>query len=86
MDWAEALLLECQVPLKDLSAALSFKCPYYQIDVWFGLPKRKDAGESHRDALHEPLWFCDQGDVDEFVNLIKEPINKFDVCCILYYY
>lgn len=28
LDWAEALLLECQVALKDFHAALCFKCPY----------------------------------------------------------
>ena len=28
LDWAEALLLECQVALKDLCKALSFRCPH----------------------------------------------------------
>lgn len=28
LDWVEALTLECQVALKDLCAALYFKCPY----------------------------------------------------------
>jgi len=28
LDWAEALLLECQVALKDLCKALCFKCPH----------------------------------------------------------
>ncbi len=28
LDWAEALLLECQVALKDLCSALAFKCPH----------------------------------------------------------
>ena len=28
LDWAEALLLECQVALKDLCKALYFKCPH----------------------------------------------------------
>ena len=31
LDWAEALLLECQVALKDLCKALFFRCPYL---VW----------------------------------------------------
>lgn len=28
LDWAEALMLECQVSLKDFCASLCFKCPY----------------------------------------------------------
>ena len=28
MDWVEALLLECQVSLKDFCKALCFKCPH----------------------------------------------------------
>ena len=28
LDWAKALLLECQVVLKDICTALSFKCLY----------------------------------------------------------
>ena len=28
MDWVEALMMECQVALKDFCAALYFKCPY----------------------------------------------------------
>ena len=28
LDWAEALLLECQIALKDLCKALVFKCPH----------------------------------------------------------
>ena len=39
LDWAEALLLECQVSLKDLCKALCFKCPHLIIkvvnDEWF---------------------------------------------------
>ena len=50
----------------------------------FGLPRRKGAGKSHRDALHGSLWFLDQDKVDQFVNLAKKPnSNKSDVCCIL---
>ena len=33
LDWAEALLLECQVPLKDLCKAFEFKCPHLVIKV-----------------------------------------------------
>ena len=28
LDWAEALLLECQVALKDFCSAIYFKCPH----------------------------------------------------------
>ncbi len=28
LDWAEALLLECHVSLKDFCSALYFRCPY----------------------------------------------------------
>ena len=28
LDWAESLLLECQVSLKDFCTALYFRCPY----------------------------------------------------------
>ena len=28
LDWAEALMLECQVSLKDFCASLCFKCSY----------------------------------------------------------
>ena len=48
MDWAEIMLLECQVALKDLCMALSYKCPYqfkkvntdcnecaYYLSVWY---------------------------------------------------
>ncbi len=30
LDLAEAMLLECQVALKDFCTALKFRCPYYQ--------------------------------------------------------
>lgn len=33
LDWAEALLLECQVALKDLCKALYFKCPHLIVKV-----------------------------------------------------
>ena len=36
-DLAEALLLECQVALKDLCAALRFKGPYFTTKVIFFL-------------------------------------------------
>ena len=33
LDWAESLLLECQVALKDFCQALYFRCPYTTITV-----------------------------------------------------
>lgn len=38
------------------------------IDALFGLPRKKSSGVSHREAVHGPLFFCDQSEVDEFVN------------------
>ena len=35
LDWAEALLLECQVAVKDLCAALAYKCPHLQVKVQY---------------------------------------------------
>ena len=37
------------------------------MDALFGLPRKKSAGISHRDALHGELFFHSQSDVDEFV-------------------
>lgn len=34
LDWAETLLLECQVALKDLCTALYFKCPHLVVKVY----------------------------------------------------
>ena len=33
LDWAEALLIECQVSLKDFCKALCFKCPHLVVKV-----------------------------------------------------
>lgn len=32
LDWIEALMLECQVSLKDFCAALRFRCPYHVLN------------------------------------------------------
>ena len=40
----------------------------YALDGLFGLPCKKSAGESFRPPLHGSLFFCDQSDVDEFVD------------------
>ena len=33
LDWAEALMLECQVALKDFCSSLKFLCPYSALKV-----------------------------------------------------
>ena len=33
LNWAEALLLECQVAMKDFCKALHFKCPHFIFKV-----------------------------------------------------
>lgn len=38
------------------------------LDRLFGLPRKKSAGTSYREPVHDPLFFCNQADVDEFVN------------------
>ena len=35
MDWLEALMMECQVALKDFCAALYFRCPFVVKKVIF---------------------------------------------------
>ena len=37
------------------------------IDGLFGLPRKKSAGTSYRNAVHGGLFFCDQSYVDQFV-------------------
>ena len=44
------------------------------MDALFGLPRKKSAGKSYRDALHGDLFFGRQILVDEFVsNSTHEP-------------
>lgn len=38
------------------------------MDALFGLPRKKAAGISHRDAIHGHLFFGNQRSVDEFVS------------------
>ena len=37
------------------------------MDALFGLPRRKSAGQSHRQPLHGSLFFKDQHEVDEHI-------------------
>ena len=50
----------------------SFIC---SMDALFGLPRKKAAGCSHRDALHKDLFFCEQSAVDEYVASSKQVKN-----------
>ena len=42
LDWAEALLLECQVAIKDLCKALYFRCPHlvFKVSIYFVINKK----------------------------------------------
>ena len=58
------------------------------LDALFGLPRKKSAGVSHRNALQGQLYFCDQSVVDEFVkgssnatNTDKVSDHAFPVFC-----
>lgn len=39
----------------------------YAMDALFGLPRKKSAGVSYRDPLHDNLFFYSQSDIDQFV-------------------
>lgn len=47
LDWAESLLLECQVALKDFCQALSFRCPYRTTEVSFHIVTTTSASIGH---------------------------------------
>ena len=42
------------------------------MDALFGLPRKREAGKSYRDALYDQLYFLKQDDVDKYVE---------DSCC-----
>ena len=46
------------------------------IDALFGLPRKKSAGISHRDAIHGDLYFGRQERVDEHVALASQRHKK----------
>ena len=46
------------------------------MDALFGLPRKKSAGHSLREAIHGHLFFRDQSLVDEFVALTQSKHNK----------
>lgn len=50
------------------------------MDALFGLPRKKSAGKSFRNALHRHIFFGRQESVDEFVehessNKVKKPVK-----------
>ena len=51
----------------------------YALDALFGLPRKRAAGVSHRPALHENLFFCNQESVDEFVTEENDMKQSFQV-------
>ncbi len=63
-------------------------------DALFGLPRKKAAGISHKDALHGSVFFGDQNEVDEYVasyNTTSKKVTKvsiqtqFQILCIMCY-
>ena len=60
LDWAEALVLECQVALKDLCKALCFKCPHLVNKVWMhiydGVSIWKPSVTYHRGKTTTHRW------------------------------
>ena len=54
------------------------------IDALFGLPRKKSAGISHRDAIHGDLYFGKQETVDEHVAMASQKQKKepTSVCTI----
>lgn len=46
LNWIEALMLECQVSLKDFCNSLKFKCP-------FSIPQRRDVYSALIDSFEE---------------------------------
>jgi len=70
LDWAEALLLECQVALQDLCRALHFKCPRIAV-------KRKDVYSSIIDAFEEYRFFKVEL---RHLNYLCKELDKGNVC------
>ena len=57
------------------------------MDAIFGLPRKKSAGRSFRQPLHGRLFFENQDDVDEFVEVApvsKKQINKVSVLFLIF--
>ena len=52
------------------------------MDALFGLPRKKSAGRSFREAIHGHLFFGDQSAVDEFVASAPSKHKKGPKVCI----
>jgi len=48
----------------------------YSMDALFGLPRKKAAGKSFRDPLHESLFYGNQSAVDKYVAAHKTPAKQ----------
>ena len=68
LDWAEALLLECQVPVKDFCSALYFRCPHLITKVC-----NKDT--------QQPCLFCTLQRKEIYRSLIDSFEEYRQVCC-----
>ncbi len=54
-------------------------------DALFGLPRKKAAGISHRNALHGSVFFGDQSEVDEYVASYNMTTTKVPKVCLIKY-
>ena len=55
------------------------------MDALFGLPRKKSAGISFRDALHGHLFFGKQEEVDEHIALAHQKYTKEPKICIIWH-
>lgn len=58
----------------------------YAMDGLFGLPRKRSAGTSHQNALHDHLYFHNQIDVDRFVREAqrgKKFANVSNILCFV---
>ena len=49
------------------------------MDALFGLPRKKSAGVSYRDPLHDDLFFSSQSNLDQFVADRKQSKSSSNV-------
>ena len=63
---------------------------FYPWMLYFGLPRKKSAGVSHRDPLLKDVFFYDQLEVDRFVSENEcgkgnQMVSMLFLTCCLYY-
>ena len=51
----------------------------FAMDALFGLPRKKSAGKSYRNPLHDE-FFCDQSPVDQYVAESDKPKISSQAC------